>query len=474
MINANKDCYDAVIIGAGLSGLVCGCYLAKAGMKVLIAEQHFKPGGYCTSFKRSGFVFDAAAHSFGGYRENGIVRRVFTDLGVDNLLTIKRCDPSDTISTPDYKVTFWANLDNTITEFQNAFPEDSNNIKKFFSFLIKPDTESFAKIRRMTFKQLLDQYFTNNRLQAILSFPIFGNGGLPPSLMSAFIGSRLFAEFLLDGGYYPTGGMQALPDALAERLKEFGGALLLSCGVKKIKIQDNKVSGVFLENGDFIQSRYIISNCDARQTFLKLLGKKTISKEFLNKLNSMIPSLSMFVIYLGISKDLATLPKPGCNAWFLPHYSIDNMYLSAKKRTARNIEEFMLRVSPEGQSVMAMIGAPFRHKRYWDNNKNKLLEAFIKKIEQHVAPDLSRNIVYKDAATPFTLFRYTLNYQGSAYGWESILSQFADSDFKKPSFIQNLYLTGHWTTQGLGIPGVIYNGHNVAHLLIKKKKSCYN
>ncbi len=27
-----------------LKGLVCGCYLAKAGMKVLICEQHYKPG----------------------------------------------------------------------------------------------------------------------------------------------------------------------------------------------------------------------------------------------------------------------------------------------------------------------------------------------------------------------------------------------------------------------------------------------
>lgn len=45
MLKAHKDIYDAVIIGAGISGLVCGCYLAKAGMKVLIAEQHFKPGG---------------------------------------------------------------------------------------------------------------------------------------------------------------------------------------------------------------------------------------------------------------------------------------------------------------------------------------------------------------------------------------------------------------------------------------------
>lgn len=66
MPNLGPDAYDAVIIGAGIGGLVCGCYLAKAGMKVLIAEHHHKPGGYCTSFKRRGFTFDAAAHSLEG------------------------------------------------------------------------------------------------------------------------------------------------------------------------------------------------------------------------------------------------------------------------------------------------------------------------------------------------------------------------------------------------------------------------
>ncbi len=92
MLRRNQKFYDVIIIGAGISGLVCGCYLARAGMSVLIIEQHDKPGGYCTSFKRKGFLFDAAAHSFGSYRENGNFRRIILELGVDKLINIKRFD----------------------------------------------------------------------------------------------------------------------------------------------------------------------------------------------------------------------------------------------------------------------------------------------------------------------------------------------------------------------------------------------
>ncbi|MBI2560252.1 MAG: NAD(P)-binding protein, partial [Planctomycetes bacterium] len=52
--------YDVIVIGAGIGGLVCGTFLTKASKKVLIIEQHHTPGGYCTSFKRKGFIFDSA------------------------------------------------------------------------------------------------------------------------------------------------------------------------------------------------------------------------------------------------------------------------------------------------------------------------------------------------------------------------------------------------------------------------------
>ncbi len=462
--------YDAVIIGAGIGGLVCGCYLAKAGMKVLICEQHNKPGGYCTSFKRQGFTFDAAAHCFGGYRKNGMTRKIFHELQVDKKLNVIRPDPSDILMTPDYKISFWNDLDKTIEEFQTLFPEEGN-IKKFFYLLLDTDPNSFFKLRSWTFKKLLDQYFTDDKLKAVLSFPFLGIGGLPPSLMSAFVGAKLYSEFIFDGGYYPKGGMQALPDALAERFKEFGGELRLSTLVTKIQVKNNMVKGVFLEKDGFTPSKYVISNCDARQTFLKFLGKRIFSKEFLTKLNNMIPSLSIFVLYLGIDKYFKTLPKPGSNVWFLPHYGIEDLYLSAKKRNATSLAEYyMVRVSPDRKTILAFVNVTFKNKKHWVSNKNKLLESFIKWIEKNTIPNLSKHIVYKDAATPYTLYRYTLNYKGAAYGWAGMLSQFAYPDFKTPSFIKGLYLTGHWTTYAQGIPGVAYMGYNVAKLILKREK----
>ncbi len=465
----NNNTYDAVIIGAGISGLVCGCYLAKAGMKVLIAEQHYKPGGYCTSFKRKGFTFDAAAHSFGGYRY-GPLGNIFKGLEIDKKINILKFDPSDIVITPDYKVFFYTDIDKTIKDFQRTFPQDSDSINKFFHFLLQPDLNSFAKIRSWTFKNLLDQYFINEKLKSVLSFPIFGNSGLPPSLISAFLGSKIFKEFLLDGGYYPDGSMQALPNALSERLKEFGGELRLSCPVKKIRVKDNRVIGVVLEKDGFVPSKYVISNCDARQTFFKLLGRRIVKKDFLNIINNMVTSLSIFIAYLGVNNFLDSIPEPGANVWYLSHYNLDEAYIAAREGNFKNIGGYMVHVSPDKRNILAFMNAPFKNKKYWINNKMKILDYFIKRIELEVIPELSKHIIYKDAASPQTLYKYTSNYKGAAYGWAGTPSQLTIPGLRKPPYIQGLYLTGHWTTHGLGIPGVVYIGYDTAKIILRKEK----
>ena len=41
--------YDCIIIGAGHNGLVCGNYLSKAGLKVLILESTDSLGGVAST-----------------------------------------------------------------------------------------------------------------------------------------------------------------------------------------------------------------------------------------------------------------------------------------------------------------------------------------------------------------------------------------------------------------------------------------
>ena len=470
MAKLDNDTYDVIIIGAGIGGLVCGCCLAKAGMKVLIAEQHYKAGGYCTSFTRQGFIFDAAAHSFGGYR-HGSLGKIFRFLELDKKIKINKYDPADIVITPDHQITIWSDIDKTIDNLQTAFPNERSNITKFINFLIRPDPASFVRIRSWTFKKLLDQYFSDNKLKAILSFPLYGNGGLSPSLMSAYIGAKIFTDSILDGGYFPESSMQALPDALADRFREFGGELRLSCTVKKIKNSNKKVDGVILEKNVFIPAAYVVSNGDARQTFIKLLGIGPDNQDFLDIIRRMIPSLSMFIVYLGLDEKFNKWPQQQrTNVWYLSNYDIDSTYLSATKGRLIDIDNFIAHFIPDKKIIVTFLNAPFKNKKYWDSTREHLQESFIEKIERNISSSLSNHIIYKGTATPQTLFKYTSNYHGAAYGWESRLSQFADHKFRKSSIIQGLYMTGHWTTQGHGISGVTYLAWDTANILINKFK----
>jgi phytoene dehydrogenase-like protein len=276
---------------------------------------------------------------------------------------------------------------------------------------------------------------------------------------------QIFTEFLIDGGYYPEGGMQALPDALANRFKEFGGELRLKFFVKKITMNDNKISGILSEEGDYTPAEYVVSNCDAHQTFLHLLGEDVVSQDLLDKIKTMAHSLSMFILYLGLSRPLEKLPKGGINTWFLPHYNLDKVYDSACEGDLKYI--VMVRVSPDQKSVLAFANTAYMNNDYWLENKEKLIASSILSVEKNYIPELSKSIVFQDAATPSTLYKYTLNHEGAAYGWSSIPSQLAVSEMRRPLFIQNLFLTGHWTTLGSGIPAVAYIGHDTAKRIIR-------
>ena len=75
--------YNTIIIGGGLAGLTAGATLSKFGKKVLLLEQHYKPGGCATTFKRGDFIIEVGLHEMSGLVEGGTMRNIFKMLEID-------------------------------------------------------------------------------------------------------------------------------------------------------------------------------------------------------------------------------------------------------------------------------------------------------------------------------------------------------------------------------------------------------
>ena len=82
-----KNNKDAVILGAGLTGLRTALYLINSGFNVTIIEKTDKVGGVCASFKYKDFILDYGPHKF--YTQLPGVYEDFKSL-VPDYLTIKK------------------------------------------------------------------------------------------------------------------------------------------------------------------------------------------------------------------------------------------------------------------------------------------------------------------------------------------------------------------------------------------------
>ena len=313
---SQKYDYDVIIIGAGISGLVCGSYLAKAGLKTLIIERNAKAGGYCTSFTRKEYHFDAFAHGLGSLRKGGRLDKIFHELGIVDELRIIRRNPTLVIKTPEFRLSMRPALEDNISEFTKYFPDEEKNIYSFFNFIASSTMSSFSVFRSNNLESLLNNHFNDERLKTILSLLVFGFVGLPPWDVSSVVACLILREFVLDGGYYPPEGMQAFPDTLVEKFKKFGGNIIFSKSATQIVVKGNRATGVILQDDSFLSARYVVSACDARHTFFDLIKDDARCSVIRDKIKHLALSPSFFLVYLGLKDtfpSLRELNTPVCH-----------------------------------------------------------------------------------------------------------------------------------------------------------------
>jgi len=470
--------YDAIIIGAGISGLVCGCYLAKAGLRTIIIEKNFTPGGYCTSFTRNGFSFDACVYALSSYRKGGILRRLSEELNLNTRLKLVRHNISDIIITPRHKVSLHSSKETTLKELQIIFPLEKKGLADFFALIMDSSTLTLSKLRKVCFNNILNSFFSNPELKTILSIVLLGYTGIPPSQLSAFVGALIYREFIFDGGYYPYGGIQQFPNTLADKFIQLGGKIMYSSRAKEIVFKHKTPSGVTLANQIYIPGKIIVSACDAHETFLNLIKPKYLPYEYICKFKKMRPSLSAFLVYLGLNSPLPHINELKSHTWIInKNFSnIEKIYSNALHNKFDFVavsSTSMKNPKPEcinKSTVFLYTNASFISKSFWTDSMKEKLSAKLISMASILIPDLSTNINAKITASPVTLYKWTMNYRGACYGWANTKSQFLDPMFSENSKIKNLYITGHWSNKSSGVTSVINSAIKTAENIIHSKK----
>lgn len=468
-----KQTYDVVIIGAGIGGIISGCYLSKEGLKVLIVEKHIKPGGYCSSFERNGYRFDVGVHYLGGIKK-GFLGRILNELNVIEILKLNRFDPTDKIITPYATIYIRNCLNLTIEEFKKNFPKERNNTDRFFKFITESNLFNiYKKTKERSFQDILDEFFYEDKIKTTIEVLLY-NFGLSATQASAMLGTLLYKDYILDGGYYPNNGMQGFVDILLNKFKNTGGELLLNTEVTKILTENKKVKGIIVDSAQEIKTDVIISNIDVTQTFNKFLSDDTCKeKKIVNKLTL---SPSLFIMYLGINVNLRKITDDTCNIWSFNTDKTHEFLTNLHRCTLEPNLPFVMISFPSAHShdtikntMQIFVIAPFKSAFFWENYKTELEKKIFVRLKA-LFKNFDKYIDKKIIATPITLQKCTQNRNGAAFGWASTVNQTQFNTFSQKTSIKGLFLASHWCTIGGGYGGVAkvaIAGRRAAALILK-------
>src|SRR5215475_11745346 len=254
-----QNAYDVVVIGAGIGGLICANLIARSGLHVLLIEQHYVVGGYCSMFRRKGYTFDAATHFYPLLgNPDTMTGKLLGDLGLTTGWV--KMDPVDQFHFPDgSKFAVPADFDGYLAQLKVEFPAEAGALDDFFAavrdaymfgllyYFRGRATSRLDQYRSLTVRHILDRYFHDPKLKLLLTADC-PHWGSPPSRTSFVFDSMLRLSYFL-GNYYPQGGSQAFADELAQRFTELGGHILMHALVTRILVQHETAYGVEVEVG---------------------------------------------------------------------------------------------------------------------------------------------------------------------------------------------------------------------------------
>ncbi len=524
--------YDAIIIGAGHNGLVAAAYLAKAGRRVLVLERRNQVGGAAVTEEIfPGFKVSTVADG-AGY----VSAKVRRDLKLDSHVEIVQSNAVAFCPQPDgSQLTIWRDTAKTVQEIAQFSKTDAEAYPKFLELmnaiagviggimemtpadlpevnfkdirggigLLGPAWKlgrkripELLRIIPMTTADLLNEFFTSDAVKgAIGASSVLGLSYGPMESGSAF---TLLSNWAKSGnGLFRSagvvkGGIGALTGAMADSARSFGAEIRTGAAVANIAVEDGKVTGVQLEEGEQLTAPVVVSAADVRSTFHNLVKPSSLDASFMNHVDCIKYRGSGTRIHLALrglpeftslseSDAAAQLRGPIQIAPSLEY--VERAYDCTKYGEYADCPYLDMLIptlsdpslAPDGQHILSITAkfGPYRlGEGSWDERKEAFADTAIDTLAKY-APNIKDMIVQRAVISPLDLERTYGLPEGNPNHGEMTLDQFMHmrpipgyARYRMP--IGGLYMCSASAHPGGGVTGI--PGHNAAREILNDLK----
>ena len=451
--------YDAVVVGAGMSGLAAGIRMAQFDRNVCILEKHSTIGGLNSFYRRNGRNFDVGLHALTNYAPKGtkagplarIVRHLrmsWDEFGLTQ-------QNGSSIAFPGVSLNFTNDFGVLEAEIAEKFPSQIDGFRRMVDGLVGYDQLGLGTAGGSA-REYVSSHISDPALVDMIFCPLLYYGGAREQDMEFGQFCVMFRSIFLEGFARPFDGVRHILLKLLKKFRNLGGELRLRCGVEKIVSDGDSVDRIILDNGEEIRAKRYLSSAGWPET-MKLCGLPDAAAQLPAGKLGFVETISVLDAppkKFGHDKTIVFFNDSERFDYRNPNELVDlrSGVICSPNNFAYTepLEENMIRITALANYDLWRQLSPEEYRRQkllWYERTRESAARFI--------PDFRRHVIDVDMFTPLTIQRYTGRERGAIYGA-------ADKKYDGLTPFKNLFVCG--ADQGMvGVIGALVSGVAIAN-----------
>jgi len=296
-----EDRYDAVIIGAGIGGLLTAAGLARAGKRVLVLEQLSFIGGKYTHLVYNDYAITTAAWTCAGPKSRiGQLCSRF-EAPIDWVTIQEIGSPGD-----QWVITQDGRRFGSLDDAQSTIVGGAAGMAQVYRWMADMYDPGVKYPDEMTAREYIERFIPDNEeymryVQTIITY-CFASQTV--DTFSAMETKRAIVDSIRNMQNWGTavGGTKAISDALGQVIEDHGGQIATRTRVDSIDLQDGCAVGVRLADGRRVLADTVIHNAGLNR-LLSLVGEGNLPADYVSHLRSAVPA-HVACLVLGTSENL--------------------------------------------------------------------------------------------------------------------------------------------------------------------------